>query len=168
MAEIRVRPATPEDAATLLELICALADYEKLPPPDVEAQARLVEHGFGENPRFRTLLAEVDGRAVGYAIYFDTYSTFLARPTLYLEDLFVLPDARRLGAGRAMLQTLAREAVANGFGRMDWTVLDWNELAQGVYRRIGAETLHEWKLCRLTGEGLIRFAQGETVGPATA
>jgi GNAT superfamily N-acetyltransferase len=117
-----------------------------------------VEHGFGPQPRFETYLAEIDGDAVGYAIVFETYSTFLARPTLYLEDIFVRPESRRRGAGMALLRHLAREAVARGCGRMEWTVLDWNELAQGVYRKIGARMLDEWRFCRLTGDALYRLA----------
>jgi GNAT superfamily N-acetyltransferase len=158
MSAINIRRASPEDAETLLELIEALAHYERLEPPDEEARARLVEHGFGSQPRFETYLAEIDGDAVGYAIVFETYSTFLARPTLYLEDIFVRPEARRRGAGMALLRCLAAEAVARGCGRMEWTVLDWNELAQGVYRKIGAQMLDEWRFCRLTGDALRRLA----------
>jgi GNAT superfamily N-acetyltransferase len=158
MSAITIRRACPEDAETLLELIEALAQYEHLEPPDEEARARLVEHGFGAQPRFETYLAEIDGDAVGYAIAFETYSTFLARPTLYLEDIFVRPERRRQGAGMGLLRCLAREAVARGCGRMEWTVLDWNELAQGVYRKIGARMLDEWRFCRLTGDALRRLA----------
>jgi GNAT superfamily N-acetyltransferase len=155
---ITIRRARPEDAETLLELIRALAEYEHLPPPGVEAAARLIEHAFGPRPRFEAYLAELEGAPVGYAITFETYSTFLARPTLYIEDLFVRPDARRRGIGRALLRRLAAEAVARGCGRMEWTVLDWNKPAQGVYRKVGAEQLDEWRLCRLTGDALRRLA----------
>jgi GNAT superfamily N-acetyltransferase len=159
MDGITIRRAGPEDAETLLELIRALAEYERLPPPDAEARARLLEHGFGPQPQFEAFLAEQGGAAIGYAIVFETYSTFLARPTLYLEDLFVRPEARRQGAGKALLRTLAAEAVARGCGRMEWAVLDWNELARGVYRRAGAAMLDDWRLCRLTGEALRRLAE---------
>jgi GNAT superfamily N-acetyltransferase len=159
MSAVTIRRAEPEDAETLLELIRALAEYEHLPPPDASARERLVAHGFGERPRFETYLAEINGTAIGYAITFETYSTFLARPTLYLEDLFVRPEARRRGAGRALLRTLATEAVRRGCGRMEWTVLDWNELAQGFYHRSGATPLDEWRLCRLTGDALAQFAE---------
>jgi ribosomal protein S18 acetylase RimI-like enzyme len=158
MSAVRVRRAGPEDAATLLDLIRALAEYERLPPPDEAARERLVAHGFGEQPRFETYFAEIDGAAVGYAIVFETYSTFLARPTLYLEDLFVRPEARRQGAGAALLRHLAALAVQRECGRMEWTVLDWNELAQGFYRRVGSTQLEEWRLCRLTGDALARYA----------
>lgn len=157
-----IRRANREDAPVFLELVQALADYERLSPPDAEAQARLIEDGFGPEPRFEAYLAELDGEAVGYAITCETYSnaSFSARPTLYLEDLFVRPDARRRGAGQALLRFLASEALTRGCGRMEWMVLDWNELAQGVYRRIGAAIMDEWRLCRLTGEALETFARG--------
>lgn len=160
MNPITIRRAEPKDAETLLELIEALAHYEHLEPPDAEARARLIEHGFGPRPRFEAYLAECDGEVVGYALVFETYSTFLARPTLYLEDLFVRPEARRRGAGTALLRFLAGEAVSRGCGRMEWSVLDWNELAQGVYRRLGARQLDDWRLCRLTGDALLRLADG--------
>src|SRR5438445_781528 len=148
MSQITIRRAGPKDAAILLELIRALAEYEHLPPPDVETGARLIEHAFGPRPRFEAYLAEMEGATAGYAVVFETYSTFLARPTLYVEDLFVRPEARRQGVGRALLRHLATEAVARGCGRMEWTVLDWNELAQGVYRRVGAVQPAVWRLAR--------------------
>jgi GNAT superfamily N-acetyltransferase len=160
MGPITIRHAGPEDAGTLLELIQALAEYEHLEPPDDEARARLLEHGFGPRPRFEAYLAEQDGAAIGYAIVFETYSTFLARPTLYLEDLFVRPAARRRGAGKQLLRHMAAEALARGCGRMEWAVLDWNELAQGVYQRMGAKQLDDWRLCRLTGDALRALAEG--------
>jgi GNAT superfamily N-acetyltransferase len=160
MGPITIRRAGPEDAGTLLELIRALAEYEHLEPPDDSARARLLEHGFGPAPRFEAYLAEQDGAAIGYAIVFESYSTFLARPSLYLEDLFVRPEARRRGAGKQLLRHLAAEALARGCGRMEWAVLDWNELAQGVYQRVGAEQLDDWRLCRLTGDALRALAEG--------
>jgi GNAT superfamily N-acetyltransferase len=158
MNPIQIRRAESQDADTLFALICALAQYEHLEPPDAAARERLDADGFGARPRFEAYLAEIDGVAAGYAIVFETYSTFLARPTLFLEDLFVRPEARRRGAGRALLRHLAAEAVARGCGRMEWLVLDWNELAQGAYRKLGALQLDEWRLCRLTGEALERMA----------
>lgn len=157
---ITIRRAERADAPVFLELVRALAEYERLPPPDAEAEARLVEDGFGERPRFEGYLAELDGHAVAYAIVFETYSSFLARPTLYLEDLFVRPEARRQGVGQAVLRYLAAEALNRGCGRMEWTVLDWNEMAQSVYRRVGAAMLDEWRICRLTGDALAQFASG--------
>ena len=158
---IQIREALLQDAEAFLDLVEALAHYEKLAPPDREARERLVEHGFREPRRFDPYLALLDGEPVGYAITFETYSSFLARPTLYLEDLFVRPEARGRGVGTAMLRHLAREAVRRGCGRMDWVVLDWNELAQRTYRRIGAEQLDEWRLCRLAQDTLASFAAGE-------
>jgi GNAT superfamily N-acetyltransferase len=147
-----------------LELIRGLAEYERLEPPDAESGARLLEHAFAARPRFEAYLAAVAGVDVGYAIAFETYSTFLARPSLYIEDLFVRPEARRQGVGSALLRFLAKEAVTRGCGRMEWTVLDWNELAQSVYRRRGAAILEEWRLCRMTGDHLSKMLE-EAAGP---
>ncbi|MBM3458694.1 MAG: GNAT family N-acetyltransferase [Armatimonadetes bacterium] len=158
MSRWTVRRAGPDDADRFLALVEALAEYEQLDPPDRAAQARLVADGFGDSPRFEPYLVDVEGHAVGYAIVFETYSSFLARPTLYLEDLFVLPTARGQGAGGALLRYLAAEAVRRGCGRMEWIVLDWNELARGVYQRIGAQEMEEWRFCRLTGEALQTLA----------
>lgn len=151
---IHLRRAVRADADALLGLITALAEFEKLPPPDAEAQARLVEHGFGELPKFEAWLAEYAGAPgpIGYAFIFETYSTFLARPTLYLEDLFVLPDYRGRGVGSALLRHCVRLAHERGCGRMEWTCLDWNTSAQAVYEKLGARRLSEWYLYRLTRE----------------
>ncbi len=160
MQEVVIRRAAPSDAGVFLALVRALAEYEELDPPDADAEQRLIADGFGATPRFESYLAEVSGEVVGYAIVFETYSSFLARPTLYLEDLFVLPTARRQGAGRALLHYLAAEAVRRDCGRMEWIVLHWNELARGVYRRIGAEEMQDWCFCRLSGDALRRMAEG--------
>jgi GNAT superfamily N-acetyltransferase len=158
---ITIRKAGAGDEDTLLRLIDALAAYEKLDGPSDDAKARLVEHGFGARPRFEAFLAESDGEAVGYAIVFETYSSFLAKPTLYLEDLFVLPDARRLGAGRAFFRHLAQTAKARGCGRIEWTVLDWNEPALAFYQRQGAAHLVEWLHYRLDEAGIEALATDE-------
>ena len=155
---VRVRRAEAGDAPTLLALIDALAAYEELEGPSEEAKARLAEDGFGPNPRFEAYLAEADGAAVGYAIVFETYSTFLARPTLYLEDLFVLPEARKRGAGKAFFRHLAQMAKARGCGRIEWTVLDWNATALGFYDRLGGAHLKEWLHYRLDADGIDRLA----------
>ena len=149
---ITLRRAERADADLLLRLITALAEFENLPPPDAEARARLIEHGFGEHPKFEAWLAECDGvpGPVGYAFLFETYSTFLARPTLYLEDLFVLPDYRGRGVGSALLRHCVRLAHERGCGRMEWTCLDWNTSAQAVYEKLGARRMSEWYLYRLT------------------
>ena len=164
MPQIVVRRARREDADALLSLVDALADYEKLDRPDQGARARLTHDGFEREPaRFSTLLAvdQEDGdtgeRLVGYAIFFETYSSFLAKPTLYIEDLFVLPDARKNGAGSALFSALAREAVERGCGRMEWVCLDWNELAIGFYEARGAEHLSDWRHYRLSEADLRRL-----------
>lgn len=149
-----IREAALEDADVLLALIDALADYEKLPRPTADARGRLVADGFHEPRRFRAYLAELERRPIAYAITFHTYSSFLAMPTLYLEDLFVLPDARRSGVGREMFRYLAGEAVRQGCGRMEWVVLDWNQSAIDFYEAIGAERLSEWLPYRLTRDRL--------------
>lgn len=151
---LRIRAGTRRDAATILALIQGLADFEKL-GHEVEATvARIREHGFGRRRYFQTLLCFDGRRAIGFALYFFTYSTFLARPTLYLEDLFVTPDARGRGAGKALLASLARIAERRGCGRMEWAVLDWNAPAIGFYERLGARLRKDWILTRLTGEPL--------------
>ena len=189
---VSVRPATPADAETMLTLIRALADYEKLDPPDADACGRLVHDAFGPSPRFNVLLAEIaaagpapgepsecpDPKAtpggdvflssmipaaaalenadpttpivVGYAFMFETYSTFLALPTLYLEDLFVLPEHRKRGAGSALFRAVVAEAGRRGCGRVEWVVLDWNMLARNFYHRVGARHLDDWCYYRLT------------------
>ncbi|HLG69740.1 MAG TPA: GNAT family N-acetyltransferase [Chloroflexota bacterium] len=156
-----IRAATAADAETLLSLIEALADYEHLPRPDAEARRRFAEHGFGEQPLFHALLAEAGGRAIGYAIYFFTYSTFLARPTLYLEDIFVLPEERQHGAGTELMRHLARVALDKGCGRFEWQVLEWNQLARGFYEKLGATHLSEWLPYRLTRAEIEALAQEE-------
>ena len=165
MAEPVVRPLTPGDVDAFVELIQALAEYEHLDPPDPAARRRLANDAVGTPPRFYALLAEVEGRAVGYAVFFETYSTFLARPTLYLEDLFVLPDFRARGVGDALFRACAREAVKRGCGRMEWQVLTWNDLAIGFYQHLGATALHEnWLSYRLAGEALEQLADDRPPG----
>ncbi|HEU0014867.1 MAG TPA: GNAT family N-acetyltransferase [Longimicrobium sp.] len=153
-----IRPATAADGDTFLALVDALADYEKLDRPTPEARARLLADAFGPRPRISVFLAERGGRAVAYAIVLETYSSFLALPTLYLEDLFVLPDERRGGIGRAMIKVLADEALRRGCGRMEWVVLDWNQLAIDFYDKLGARRLSEWYTYRLTADQLREIA----------
>jgi GNAT superfamily N-acetyltransferase len=154
-----VRSLALGDVPRLLDLIDGLADYEKLDRPDPGARERLARDAGGPSPRFRTLLADIDGQTVGYAIYFFTYSTFLARPTLYLEDIFVLPDYRGRGAGKALFRAVAAEAVRQECGRMEWQVLDWNQPSIDFYERNGARLMKEWVPCRLTGEALVKVAE---------
>ncbi|HLY09351.1 MAG TPA: GNAT family N-acetyltransferase [Planctomycetota bacterium] len=146
---MRIRPYERRDAKALVGLVRALARYEKLRPLPPAAARRLVGDA---GRRFRVLMAEVDGKPVGYAIYFFTYSTFLARPTLYLEDVFVHPDFRRLGLGGRFFSELRREARRERCGRMEWVVLDWNTPARRFYRKLGAKPLDDWITYRLTLE----------------
>lgn len=138
----------------LLELIDGLADYEKLPRPDAPARERLAADATADPPRFSTLLAQMDGQIVGYAIYFFTYSTFRARPTLYLEDIFVLPERRGEGAGMALFRACAREAVEQACARMEWQVLAWNTPSIDFYKRLGARHESDWLPFRLDDESL--------------
>jgi GNAT superfamily N-acetyltransferase len=156
---VRLRPGTRRDVKTIVELIRGLAEYEKLAHECEATVTRIRRHGFGARRYFETLLCERDGAAVGFALYFFTFSTFLARPTLYLEDLFVLPEERGRGTGRALLAALARIAVRRGCGRMEWAVLDWNTPSIGFYERLGARLRREWLLTRLSGEPLRRLAR---------
>ena len=158
-AALSIRRGTRRDVPTIVALIRGLAEYERL-VHEVEitpAQAR--RHGFGRRQYFETLICRRGRRPVGFALYFFTYSTFLGRPSLYLEDLFVLPEERGRGAGRALLRALGKIAMARGCGRMEWTVLDWNAPAIRFYRRIGARLHKEWIHTRLTGAPLRRLAR---------
>jgi len=159
---VSVRGLEAGDIERLLELIDGLADYEKLPRPDAEARARLAADAVFEPPRFHVLLAEVDGVVVGYAFYFFTYSTFLARPSLYLEDIFVLPEARGQGAGVALFRACARAGVVLGCGRMEWQVLSWNEPSIQFYERLGARHLDGWLPFRLDGSALAQVGDSAT------
>ena len=151
-----LRRALRPDAPALVELISALAQFEKLTPPNSEEQKWLIEDGFGDRARFEAWLAFWQGEPapVGYAVFFETYSTFRATPTLYLEDIFVLPEYRRRGIGSALLRHCIQLAHDRGCARMEWTCLDWNQKAQQVYERIGARHLSEWYLYRLTRDGM--------------
>jgi GNAT superfamily N-acetyltransferase len=146
---IKIRPAKKNDDKMLLTLINALADYEKLKRPNRAACARLLRDAFGRKKRINVLFAFDGKQAVGYAIYFFTYSSFLALPTLYLEDLFVLPEYRKNKAGWKLFQACVAEAKKQGCGRMEWVVLDWNKLAIQFYQRAGARHLTEWLTYRL-------------------
>jgi GNAT superfamily N-acetyltransferase len=151
---IEIRPLAETDVPALLGLIDGLADYEKLARPDAAARERLAADAVADPPRFHVLLAEVQQRPIGYAFYFFTYSTFLARPTLYLEDIFVLPEWRGHGAGIGLFRACARQAVESGCGRMDWQVLSWNEPTIRFYERLGARHLDAWLPFRLDGDAL--------------
>ena len=155
-----IRRGTERDVPTILRLIRGLAQYERLAHEVEATTARVRAHGFGRRRYFETIICRRGGKPVGFALYFFTYSTFLARPTLYLEDLFVLPEERGKGAGKALLRALAKIAVARGCGRMEWTVLDWNTPSIRFYKSLGARLRKEWLLTRLTGAPLKRLARG--------
>jgi len=160
--EIQIRSAARDDAATLLALIGELADYERL-RHEVVADATLLErHLFGERRVAEAVLAERAGEAVGYALFFPTFSTFLGRPGIWLEDLFVRPAERGTGIGRMLFAHVASLAVARDCGRLEWSALDWNEPALAFYRGLGAHRLEEWQMHRLDGEALM------TIGRASA
>jgi GNAT superfamily N-acetyltransferase len=146
------------DVATILGFIRELAAYEKLEHQVVASESLLSEHLFGARPAAEVVIAELDDRPVGFALFFQNFSTFVGRPGLFLEDLYVQPHARGHGIGKALLVHLARIALARGAGRFDWNVLDWNEPAIGFYTRLGAEVLPDWRTCRLSGESLARLA----------
>ncbi|MFN8534676.1 MAG: GNAT family N-acetyltransferase [Dehalococcoidia bacterium] len=151
-----IRVATPDDIPEIVRLIRGLADYEHLPAePNPE---RLREHLFGDRPSAEVLIAEREGRVVGFALFFPNYSTFLTQPGIYLEDLFVEPEHRGVGIGKTLLVRLAAIAVERGCGRLEWAVLNWNEPAIGFYQALGAAALDDWHTRRLTGEALARVA----------
>jgi len=153
-----IRPATAADCAELLRLIGALADYEKLSAMAVGTVPQLREALFGPRPAAEAMIAEREGRAVGFALYFTTFSTFLCKPGLYLEDLFVEPEHRRLGIGKALLRRLAALAHERGCGRFEWRVLDWNKPSIAFYESLGATLMTEWMLVRMTAEPLAILA----------
>ena len=153
-----IRAATPDDVPRILAFIRALAAYEREPDAVEATEAALLRDGFGPNPYYFCLIAEHDGRPVGFALYFFNYSTWAGRPGLYLEDFFVYPEFRGLGIGKALLRRVAAIAVENGCRRFQWAVLDWNSPAIGFYRAMGAEFLDEWRSMRVTGPALLRLA----------
>ena len=154
-----IRAATSADVPVILELIRGLADYEKLLSEVEATEEKLRDTLFPSHgrPAAECMLAFADGKPAGYALYFTTYSTFLAKPGLYLEDLFVVPERRGQGVGKALLVHLAQLANARGYGRMEWTVLDWNAPAIEFYESFGAQRLPQWQICRLTGQSLARY-----------
>ena len=157
---ISIRDAVPDDAATILRFITELAIYEKA-EHEVEATVELLTGSlFGPGRVSRAVICEVDGAPAGFAIWFYNYSTWQARKGLYLEDLYVTPEHRGSGAGKMLLKHLARIAIAQGCGRFEWSVLDWNEPAIRVYEAIGAEPLSEWRRYRLVGKELETLAAG--------
>ena len=156
-----LRSATAADVPLVLDFIRGLAAYEKLLDDCTATEERLRQTLFpadGSAPAAHVVIAEADGQPAGFALYFFNYSTFLARPGLYLEDLFVRPEFRGRGLGKALLLHLAKIANARGCGRMEWAVLDWNAPAIAFYESLGARRMTDWQICRLTGESLRRYA----------
>jgi len=153
-----IRAAVESDIPLILDFIRALAEYEREPQAAVATAEDLHRDGFGSNPKFRCVIAEWDGRPAGFAFYFYNYSTWQGRPGLYLEDLFVKPEFRGKGIGKALLLYLAKTAVAEGCGRFQWQVLDWNTPAIDFYKSLGAMTLKEWLTMRVEDEALERMA----------
>jgi GNAT superfamily N-acetyltransferase len=156
-----IRPATAADVPQILAFIRALAVYERAPAGAVTAtEEGLLRDGFGAQPFYECLLAEHEGAPAGFALFFFNYSTWRGQPGVYLEDLFVYPELRARGIGKALLQRVAAAAVARGCRRLQWEVLDWNTPAIDFYRLMGAEFLDEWRNVRLDGEALLRLADG--------
>lgn len=155
-----IRPAAPGDVDELLRLIRALAEYEKLADMAVGTPAMLREALFGPRPSCEAIIAERGGRSVGFALYFTTFSTFLCKPGLYLEDLFVEPAHRGAGLGKALLRRLAAIAIERDCGRFEWRVLDWNDPSIRFYQSLGATLMPEWQLVRMTRPEIAALAKG--------
>ncbi len=161
LPEYQIREMREEDVPQVWELVRKLAQYEKLSGEFTATEQQYREHGFGENPSFRALVAERQEdlkSLLGFALYFFSFSTFTGKPSLYLEDLFVLPDFRGKGIGKALLKSLARIAVERDCGRMEWAVLDWNETAIRFYLKLGATSMHDWTVHRLFPPEIRRLA----------
>ena len=161
VADLQIRPARVEDVPVILELIRDLATYERAPKEVTATEEQLVAVLFGEKPVAEVLLAFEGKSPVGFAVFFHNFSTWLGRPGLYLEDLFVKPDKRGNGYGRALLVELANIARDRDCGRMEWAVLDWNEPAIKFYRALGAKPMHEWTVFRLTRAEIARLAEDQ-------
>lgn len=152
-----LRPAQAADVSAIVGLIRELADFEHLTHLVKVTPETLHPHLFGDRPVAESWVAEVAGQVVGFALFFTNFSTFLGQPGLYLEDLYVQPAHRSVGIGKALLAQLGALAVQRGYGRFEWSVLDWNEHAIRFYERMGATLLPEWRICRVTGDALLRF-----------
>ncbi len=162
---ITIRAAVPGDAPLIVRFIRGLADYERLLHECEADEQKIRATLFGERPAAEVLIAERDELPAGFALFFPTYSTFLAKPGLHLEDLYVEPEARGAGIGRALLAELAAICVERDYGRLEWAVLDWNEPAIGFYRALGAVPMDEWTTFRVTGEALTELAAGRLPRP---
>lgn len=157
---ITIRQARPADAQTIYDMIYELAVYEKAPEEVVTTPEEIRETLFGAESQTEALICEVDGTAVGYAVFFTSYSTWLGRNGIYLEDLYISPDSRGNGAGKTLIRHIAQLAVQRRCGRLEWSVLDWNQPAIDFYKSIGAEPQSEWVRYRLAGNALVEFAEG--------
>ncbi|HEY1084300.1 MAG TPA: GNAT family N-acetyltransferase [Prosthecobacter sp.] len=164
-AELSIRPASPADVPLLLRLIRELADYEKLTHEVVATEEQLQQTLFGPQPCAEALIGTVGDQPAGFALYFQNYSTFLAKPGLYLEDLFVQPAHRGAGLGKALITTVARIAHERGCGRFEWTVLDWNTPAIRFYESLGAQMKGDWRIMRVTGPALEQMASLSPASP---
>ena len=162
LAMLNIRPATSSDVKLILEFIRELAAYEREPQAVTATEADLARDGFGAEPRFRVLIAEWDGRPAGFALFFYNYSTWLGRPSLHLEDLFVRQEFRGKGIGKSLLAHLARVAVEHNCGRFQWQVLDWNTPSIRFYESFGARVVKEWLNMRVEGEALKRLASEQS------
>jgi GNAT superfamily N-acetyltransferase len=158
-APFSIRPAAPADLDAIVGLIAGLAEFEKLTHLLRVTSETLGPHLFGPRPVAESLVAECDGEVVGFALFFTNFSTFLGRPGLYLEDLFVAPSHRGRGIGEALLTRLARLAVERDYGRFEWSVLDWNKDAIRFYERMGATVMPDWRICRIAGDALAAFGR---------
>lgn len=159
---IRIRPSIESDVPLILDLIRGLAEYEKLAHQCVASESLLRQNLFGPRPYAESLIAELDDVPVGFALFFHNFSTFLARPGIYLEDVFVRPEHRGRGVGGALLRAVAKLAIERNCGRFEWSVLDWNESAIGFYKSQGADVLPDWRICRVTGKALENLAGAES------
>ena len=159
--QLTIRPAKRDDVGLMLTFIRALAVYEREPDAVAATEEDLLRDGFGDNPYYQCLIAEWDGSPAGFAFYFFDYSTWLGRPGLYLEDLFVHPEFRGLGIGKALLQRVAAIAIERGCPRLKWEVLDWNKPAIDFYAAMGAEFLDTWRNVRVSGDALRQLAETE-------
>ena len=157
-SELTITIATGRDVPQILVFIKALAEYERLADSVVATEEGLSATLFGPRPYAECVIARFEGEPAGFALFFHNYSTFLGRPGVYLEDLFVNPEFRGKGVGRALLRYLAKVAVDRNCGRLEWSVLDWNSPAIGFYKSLGAESLEDWTIFRLRGEALFRLA----------
>jgi GNAT superfamily N-acetyltransferase len=155
----RIDPATPDDVPLILSLIRELAEFERLLPEAVATADDLRRTLFGPRPFAEVIIGRIGDEAAGFALFFHNYSTFLGKPGIYLEDLYVRPTLRGRNCGKALLQHIAALAIERGCGRFEWSVLDWNQRAIDFYRKLGAQPLNEWTMFRVTGDALIRLGQ---------